>query len=104
MRLRVGELRFDAETAGDSSRQLVLLLHGFPQTSHSYRQQLPALGAAGYFAVAPNQRGYSSGARPGSVSEYATERLVADALGMADALAAKRFHLVGHDWGGSSRG
>jgi pimeloyl-ACP methyl ester carboxylesterase len=98
--LRVGTLAFDADVAGAPGAPLVLLLHGFPQTSHTYRDQLPALARAGYLAVAPNQRGYSAGARPLGIDAYASELLVADALGMADALGAARFHLVGHDWGG----
>jgi pimeloyl-ACP methyl ester carboxylesterase len=96
----VGELVFEAEVAGERGRELVLLLHGFPQTSHTYRHALPLLARAGYFAVAPNQRGYSPKARPEAVSDYATENLVADALAIARACGAERFHLVGHDWGG----
>ena len=78
----------------------VLLLHGFPQTSHSWRHQLPALAEAGYFAVAPNQRGYSPHARPSKVEAYSTDRLIADARTMAKSLGYARYHLVGHDWGG----
>jgi pimeloyl-ACP methyl ester carboxylesterase len=91
---------FEADVAGNPGDELVLLLHGFPQTSHTWREQLPALGNAGYYAVAPNQRGYSPGARPAGREHYATELLVADALAMADTLNCERFHLVGHDWGG----
>jgi pimeloyl-ACP methyl ester carboxylesterase len=100
MQLHVRGYSFDAAAAGDPSHPLVLLLHGFPQTHHSYRDQLPALAARGYFAVAPNQRGYSPGARPSDVASYPMQELVADVLGFADALGADRFHLVGHDWGG----
>lgn len=93
-------LQFEVELAGDPAAPLVLLLHGFPQTSHSWRNELPALARAGYFAVAPNQRGYSPQARPREIAQYALELLVADALGIADAFGAQRFQLVGHDWGG----
>jgi pimeloyl-ACP methyl ester carboxylesterase len=78
----------------------VLLLHGFPQTSYAWRAQLTALSDAGYRAVAPDQRGYSRGARPEEVAAYHPERLVEDTIGMADALDAERFHLIGHDFGG----
>jgi len=98
--LRIGEFVFDAETAGDAGAVLVLLLHGFPQTNHSWRAQLPELAKAGYRAFAPNQRGYSAGARPDGAEHYRSELLVADALSFADSLGAERFHLVGHDWGG----
>jgi pimeloyl-ACP methyl ester carboxylesterase len=92
---------FDARADGPEDAEVVLLLHGFPQTSFSWRNQLDALGAAGYRAIAPDQRGYSPGARPADVGEYRVERLVGDVLGFADALGVERFHLVGHDWGGA---
>lgn len=91
---------FDVDVAGTAGAPLVLLLHGFPQTSHSYRHELPALASAGFRAIAPNQRGYSPGARPGAVSDYAVAALTQDALNIADHFGAKQFHLVGHDWGG----
>jgi pimeloyl-ACP methyl ester carboxylesterase len=91
---------FDVDVAGAPGAPLVLLLHGFPQTSHTYRNELPALARAGYHAVAPNQRGYSPGARPAQVSDYAVSALVQDALAIADHFDAGLFHLVGHDWGG----
>jgi pimeloyl-ACP methyl ester carboxylesterase len=78
----------------------VLLLHGFPQTSYEWMAQLKALARAGYRAVAPDQRGYSPGARPADVASYNVIALVGDTLGMATALGYERFHLVGHDWGG----
>lgn len=93
-------LVFEADVAGVPGSPLVLLLHGFPQTSHTWRHQLPALAAAGYFAVAPNQRGYSPHARPGKVEDYSTDRLIADARTMVKSLGYERFNLVGHDWGG----
>jgi len=93
-------LSFTTDLAGETDAPLVLLLHGFPQTRYTWRHQLPALAAAGFRAAAPDQRGYSPGARPGGVASYGVDALVADALGLADALGAERFHLVGHDWGG----
>ncbi len=79
----------------------MLLLHGFPQTAHSWRRVVAPLARAGYRCVAPNLRGVSPGARPAERDAYATEPLVSDVLGIADALGAQRFHLVGHDWGGA---
>jgi pimeloyl-ACP methyl ester carboxylesterase len=99
--LAVGDLVFEARANGPAEGELVLLLHGFPQTSLSWRHQLDALAVAGYRAVAPDQRGYSPGARPADVGEYRVERLVGDVLGFADELGVERFHLVGHDWGGA---
>src|SRR5882757_9029929 len=94
-----GQLTFDATAAGPDDGELVLLLHGFPQTKFAYRLQLPALAAAGYRAVAVDQRGYSPRARPVGTAAYHTEHLTADVLRIADALGADRFHLVGHDFG-----
>jgi pimeloyl-ACP methyl ester carboxylesterase len=98
--LAVGDLVFDARADGPEDGELVLLLHGFPQTSFSWRHQLPALAAAGFQAVAPDQRGYSPRARPADVTSYRADRYVDDVLGLADILDADRFHLVGHDFGG----
>lgn len=95
----VGDKTFVVRTAGPADGEPVILLHGFPQTSHSWRHQLEALGAAGYRAIAPDQRGYSPGARPDAVEEYSILELVGDVLAIADALGVGRFHLVGHDWG-----
>jgi pimeloyl-ACP methyl ester carboxylesterase len=97
-------LTFTADVSGPAGGPLVLLLHGFPESRHSWRAALPALAAAGYRAVAPDQRGYSPGARPdpAELANYAFDRLVADAVEIAAAAGydGKRFHLVGHDWGG----
>ena len=98
--LSASGLVFECDAAGALDAPLVLLLHGFPQTSYTWRHQLPALAEAGFLAIAPNQRGYSPGARPEGAAHYATELLVADAIGIADTLGRERFHLVGHDWGG----
>jgi pimeloyl-ACP methyl ester carboxylesterase len=100
MKLRSGGMTFEMKRAGNPRHPLVLLLHGFPQTSYSWRHQLEPLADAGYFAVAPDQRGYSAGARPQTVDAYATDALVGDALAMMDVLGHHRAHVVGHDWGG----
>ncbi len=98
-------LAFEVATAGDAAAPLVLLLHGFGVSRHLWDAQLPALAGAGFFAVAPNQRGYSAGARPdpADFAQYDIERLIGDALDVAAATGhgTRRFHLVGHDWGGS---
>jgi len=97
-------LVFDTWREGPPDGPLVLLLHGYPQSRHTWRHQVPALAAAGYHAVAPDQRGYSPGARPdpADLANYHYDRLIQDALDIAAACgsAARRFHLVGHDWGG----
>jgi pimeloyl-ACP methyl ester carboxylesterase len=98
-------LVFDALTGGAADAPLVLLLHGFAESLHMWHAQVPTLAAAGYRAVAPSQRGYSPGARPDTAdpANYHIDRLVDDAMNIAAASGhgRRRFHLVGHDWGGS---
>jgi pimeloyl-ACP methyl ester carboxylesterase len=96
----IGEFHFTVDTAGPAAGPPVLLLHGFPETRYMWLHQLRALAAVGFRAVAPDQRGYSAGARPGEVEAYASDRLTSDALALMDVCGAQRFHLVGHDWGG----
>jgi pimeloyl-ACP methyl ester carboxylesterase len=98
-------LTFDALTAGGPGAPLVLLLHGFAESMHCWRAQVTALATAGYRAIAPSQRGYSPGARPdtGDTANYHIDRLMDDAMAIvaASGYGDRRFHLVGHDWGGS---
>ena len=99
------DLVFDAITAGAPGAPLVLLLHGFAESMHCWRAQVTALGDMGYRAIAPSQRGYSPGARPDSreFSHYLIDRLMDDAMAIVAAAGYSdaRFHLAGHDWGGS---
>lgn len=71
---------FDVVEEGPSSGELVLLLHGWPQTPSCWSSVLPALAGAGFRAVAPALRGYSRRARPSGRSAYRTELLVGDVL------------------------
>ncbi|QDQ96182.1 alpha/beta fold hydrolase [Tomitella fengzijianii] len=100
-RIPVGEHTFDVAVAGPEDGEPVLLLHGFPESYDEWRAVAPLLTAAGLRVIAPDQRGYSPGARPSSVEDYRIDRLVADALGILDRLGAGRAHVVGHDWGAS---
>lgn len=97
--VHVGDFVFDVRVAGPKNGTPVILLHGFPETSYEWRSQLAALARAGYRAIAPDQRGYSPGARPKAVSDYAVTLLAGDVVGIADAMGVDQFHLVGHDWG-----
>jgi pimeloyl-ACP methyl ester carboxylesterase len=89
-------MRFDVLTAGPEDGEVVLLLHGFPQSATMWRPQLEALAGTGYRAVAFDQRGYSPRARPPEVKDYKIDRLVEDALAVA---GDEPFHVVGHDFG-----
>ena len=88
---------FETIVDGPEDGPLILLLHGFPELNISWRHQIPALAAAGYRVVAPNQRGYSGSPQDGS---YATHDLAADVVAMIDAMGAVKATVVGHDWGG----
>ena len=98
-------LTFDAVAAGKPGAPLVLLLHGFAESMQCWRAQVAALGDAGYRAIAPSQRGYSPGARPDvkDTANYHIDRLMDDAMAIvaASGHGENRFHLAGHDWGGS---
>ena len=77
----------------------VLLLHGFPDSRWLWRAQVPALAAAGLRVIAPDLRGFGEAPRPTDVHAYRRPFLIADVLGILDALGVQRTHLVGHDWG-----
>jgi pimeloyl-ACP methyl ester carboxylesterase len=99
------DLTFDVLVAGEAGAPPVLLLHGFAESMHCWRAQLATLADMGYRAIAPSQRGYSKGARPDprDPSRYHMDRLMDDAMAIVAACGygARRFHLAGHDWGGS---
>ncbi len=100
LEIEAGGFTFTGRACGPHEGRRVLLLHGFPQTSWAWRDELWALGQAGYRGVAPDLRGYSCGARPPDVADYATEHLLGDVLALADSMQMETFDLVGHDWGG----
>jgi pimeloyl-ACP methyl ester carboxylesterase len=100
LEIEAGGFTFTGRACGPHEGRRVLLLHGFPQTSWAWRDQLWALGHAGYRAIAPDQRGYCDGARPTNRNDYGTECLIGDIIALADSMEMDRFDLVGHDWGG----
>lgn len=93
------DLTFDVSVAGPSDGIPVMLLHGFPQTFDCWDRVVPHLNAAGLRTIAPNQRGYSPGARPLGTAAYRSENLVDDVLAIVTAFDLESVHLVGHDWG-----
>lgn len=96
--LTANGLTFTGLQWGRPDDPTVLLLHGFPQRCTSWAAVAERLAATGLRCVAPDQRGYSPGARPAEVAGYALPQLVADAVGLIGTLGAP-VHLVGHDWG-----
>jgi pimeloyl-ACP methyl ester carboxylesterase len=86
--------------AGPKNGIPVVLCHGFPELAYSWRHQLPALGAAGFRVLAPDQRGYGRTSRPEKIEDYDMAHLTGDLVGMLDALGIDKAIFVGHDWGG----
>jgi len=92
-------MRFDAIADGPADGPLVVLLHGFPESKAEWTRVMPVLAAAGFRAMAFDQRGYSRGARPEGVDAYHHVQLGDDVVAVAAEIGHDRFHLVGHDWG-----
>ena len=85
--------------AGPKDGQPVILLHGFPEFWYGWRKQTPVLAEAGYRVIVPDQRGYNLSDKPKGVKPYRMDMLVADILGLIDALGYEKAHLIAHDWG-----
>ncbi|MBB4513644.1 alpha/beta fold hydrolase [Paraburkholderia fungorum] len=90
-------IRLHVAEQGDGP--LVLLCHGFPETSHAWRHQLAALAHAGFHAVAPDLRGYGSSERPTAIGQYTTLDVVGDLVALVDTLGERHAVVVGNDWG-----
>lgn len=94
-------LIFDVHDSGRADAGTIVALHGFPQTAGMWGGVRPLWEAAGYRVVAPDQRGYSPGARPPGIRPYTQRELARDAVRLIEALDTGPVHLVGHDWGGA---
>lgn len=97
----VNGLRLHYVEAGSADGPLVVLLHGFPEFWYGWRQQIPALAAAGFRVVAPDLRGYNLSDKPTGKSQYRVPLIVEDIAGLIRSLRAGSAHVVGHDWGGA---
>lgn len=96
--VRANGIDFNVATAGSGER-LALCLHGFPESSFSWRYQMPLLARLGYRVWAPDLRGYGRSSRPQGVEAYALEELQEDVASLIEAAGAKHVVLIGHDWG-----
>jgi pimeloyl-ACP methyl ester carboxylesterase len=92
-------LQLHVVQCGPVAGPLVILLHGFPEFWYAWRQQIPALAAAGFRVWAPDQRGYNLSDKPCRVRDYAMAALAADIIGLIDAAGRATAAIVGHDWG-----
>jgi len=98
-KIKIADLVFDCRTAGDEKDELVILLHGFPETSSMWKVLIEDISKLGFYCVAPNLRGYSAGARPKGKRNYTIDKLSQDVIDIAGSLGRSNFHMIGHDWG-----
>src|SRR5277367_656031 len=96
--VRANGIEFNVGVAGSGER-LALCLHGFPESSFSWRYQMPLLEKLGYRVWAPDLRGYGSSSRPLGIDAYSMETLEEDVAALIEASGAKEIVLIGHDWG-----
>lgn len=94
------DVRLHYLEAGDPTRPLVVLLHGFPEFSGGWRHQIGPLAEAGYHVIAPDQRGYNLSDKPVPVARYTIQHLAGDIVALVRAASHERATVVGHDWGG----
>ena len=94
-----GEVELHVVEDGPDDGPVVVLAHGFPELAYSWRHQLPALAAAGYRVLAPDQRGYGRSSRPEPIEAYDIFHLTGDLLAVLDDVGADDAVFVGHDWG-----
>ena len=92
--------------AGDARHPCVLLLHGFPELAYSWRKVMPALAGAGFYVLAPDQRGYgeTTGWDVRDLDSFALGNIARDAAGLLQKLGIEKAHLVGHDFGSFAAG
>lgn len=93
------DVELDVRESGAPGDPVVVLLHGFPESSHSWRHQMQPLADAGYHVLAPDQRGYGRSTAPREVGAYAGASLADDVGALLDAVGVEQGLIVGHDWG-----
>ena len=97
--IQANGMTFRCRVCGPEEGEPVILLHGFPESSAMWVRAMGALAEKGYRCLAPDQRGYSPGARPKGKGAYTMDKVASDVIALADAAGFEKFHLVGHDWG-----
>lgn len=87
------------EAGQENAGNPIVLCHGWPEHAFSWRHQMPALVAAGFHVIVPNQRGYGKSSRPDQVTEYDISHLTGDLAALLDHFGYDEAVFVGHDWG-----
>nr|WP_299345177.1 alpha/beta hydrolase [Allomuricauda sp.] len=98
-KIKVDNFVFDCRIDGKEEDELVIFLHGWPETSYMWKKLMSSLSKKGFYCVAPNLRGYSKEACPKEIEQYSLDKLAKDVVGIFKSLNKQNFHLVGHDWG-----
>ena len=93
-------VELDVMLGGPEDAPAIFFLHGFPESSRTWRHQMVDL-AKDYRVIAPDQRGFARSSKPEGVENYTHDKPVGDLFALADALGVETFTLVGHDWGGA---
>lgn len=99
IKVKIDDLIFDCRTDGDKENELVIFLHGWPETSYMWKTLMSSFSKNGFYCVAPNLRGYSKDACPKGKKKYSLNKLAKDVMDIFEFLNKPKFHLVGHDWG-----
>lgn len=97
-KILIDDVHYHVYDEGDGD-QVVLLLHGMPDTTSLWSHQASALVNAGYRVVAPDMLGYGKTDKPQESARYAADKILADMLSLIDHLQLSNMHIVGHDWG-----
>ncbi len=97
--IQTNGIRLHVVTAGPEDGTPLILLHGFPEFWRGWLKQIPALAAAGYRVIIPDQRGYNLSEAPETVQSYGLDELAKDIIGILDHFSIQQIYLVGHDWG-----
>lgn len=99
VKIPVNGMTFHCRIDGDKENEMVVLLHGFPESSLMWRKLMSNLSEKGFFCVAPDLRGYSPEACPKGKKNYQLDALINDVKQIAETFSKSPFHLIGHDWG-----
>ncbi len=97
--LNSNSIQLHVVLSGPAQGKPLILLHGFPEYWGGWKRQIPALAAAGYRVIVPDQRGYGQSDTPRGVAAYTLTELAKDIVGLMDALGDEKVYLAGHDWG-----
>lgn len=96
----LGDVELEVFEAGrENEGNPIVLCHGWPEHAYSWRHQMPALAAAGYHVIVPNQRGYGNSSLPAEVTDYDIAHLTGDLAALLDHFGYEKATFVGHDWG-----